>query len=149
MAIACFEGFGTRRVLAEYLGQEHVLHVGDHAARPGSVTGEGAVHHGEHAPVDLLLDQPEVHQRLVDDRMGPMPVLVEQPAEGVLHRSRRGRESVRLDGRQVDDVLPDEAPGNAETLGEDPIETQELPGEVTHRVPDVDPFLALVQVHVP
>ena len=69
-------------------GQEHVLDVGDHAARARAVAGEGAVHHREDAAVDLLLDHQQVDQRLVDHRVGPVAALVEQAAEGVLHRAR-------------------------------------------------------------
>ena len=69
-------------------GEHHVLDVRHHAARPGTVAGERAVHHREHAAVDLLLDHQQVDERLVDDRMRPVPLLVEQAAERVLHRAR-------------------------------------------------------------
>ena len=53
--------------------------------------------------------QQQVDQGLVDDRVGPVTVLVEQPTEGVLHCPGRRREHVGLDRRQMDDVLADES----------------------------------------
>ena len=128
--------------------EDHVLRVRDHAARPGAVAGERAVHHREHAAVDLLLDHQQVHERLVDDRVRPVPVLVQQPAERVLHRAGRRREDVRLHGRQVDDVLADEPPRDHEPVRVDLVQAEELLREVADRVPDRDPLLALVEVDV-
>ena len=90
-------------------GQQHVPGVRQHGARPRPVAGKRAVHHGEDAAMDLPLDDQQVHQRLVDDRMGVVPVLVQQSAERVLHRPGRRGEDVGLHRRKVDDVLPDEA----------------------------------------
>ena len=129
-------------------GQDDVLDVRHHAARPGAVAGEGAVHHGEDAAVDLLLDHQQVHERLVDDRVGPVAVLVEQAAEGVLHRAGRGGEDVGLDRRQVDDVLADEPLRDQEALGVDLVQAEEFLRQVADRVADVDPLLAFVQVDV-
>ena len=55
---------------------------------PGAVAREGAVHHREDSTVDLLLDHQQVHQRVVNHRMRPVAPLVQQTAEGVLHRAR-------------------------------------------------------------
>ena len=98
--------------------------------------------------MDLLLDHQEVDQGLVDDRVGPVAVLVEQAAEGVLHRARGGGEDVGLHGGQMDDVLADEALGDREALRVDLVEAQELLGEIPHRLADGDPLLALVEVDV-
>ena len=46
----------------------------------------------------------------------PVSPLVQQSAERVLHRARRRGEDVRLDGRQVNDVLADEPPRDHEPL---------------------------------
>ena len=80
--------------------------------------------------------------------MGPVTALVEQPAEGVLHRAGGGGEDMRLDRRQVDDVLADEALRNVEAVGIDLVEHQELVGQIAHRVADVDPLLAFVEMDV-
>jgi hypothetical protein len=128
--------------------QDDVLGVGKHAPRPRAVTRERAVHHREHAAVDLLLDHQQVDQRLVDHRVRPVPVLVEQAAERVLHRARGRREHVRLHRRQVDDVLPDEALRDHEALRVDLVQAGELLGQIADRVADVDPLLALVDVDV-
>ena len=101
---------------------------------PGTVAGERPVHHREDAAVDLLLDHQEIDERLVDDRVGPVPMLVQQPAERVLHRPGRGREDVRLHRRQVDDVLPDEALRDHEALRVDLVQARELLREVADRV---------------
>ena len=82
-----------------------------HGARAGAVAGEGAVHDGEDAGMDFLLDRQQVDQRLVDDGVGPVAAGVEQAAEGVLHGAGGGGEDVGLEGRQVDDVLADERLG--------------------------------------
>ena len=126
----------------------HVLHVRHHAARARAVAGERAVHHREHAAVDLLLDHQQVDQRLVDHRVRPVPLLVEQAAERVLHRAGRGGEHVRLDRRQVDDVLADEPLRDHEPFGIDLVQAEELVGQVADGVADVDPLLALVEVDV-
>ncbi len=91
--------------------------MGNHAARPRAVTRKGAVHHGEHAPVDLLLDHQQIHQRFVDDRMRPVPTLVQQTAEGVLHGTGGGGENVSLDRGQMDDVFPDKSLRDVEAIG--------------------------------
>ena len=128
--------------------KDDVLDVGDHAARARPVPGEGAVHHGEHTAVDLLLDQQEIDQGLVDAGVGPVATLVQEPAERVLHRTGGGGENVGLHGREVDDVLPDEPPGDGETVRVDVVQADEALAGVPDRLPDVDPLLVLVQVHV-
>ena len=100
--------------------QDHVLHVRDHAARPGTVAGKGPVHHREDAAVNLLLDHQQIDERLVDHRMRPVAPLVQQPAKRVLHRPGRRREDVRLHRRQVDDVLADEAARDHEAVADRP-----------------------------
>ena len=89
-------------------GQHDILDMGNHAPRTRPVAGKRAVHDREQPAMDLLLDHEQVHQRLVNDRMGPVPVLVQQAAEGVLHRAGGGGEDMGLDGGQVDDVFADE-----------------------------------------
>ena len=37
-------------------GEDHVLDVRDHAARPGTVAGKRSIHDGEHAAMNLLLN---------------------------------------------------------------------------------------------
>ena len=130
-------------------GENHVLGVRHHAARARAIAREGAVHHGEDPAMNLLLDHQQVHERLVDDRMRPVPLLVEQPAERILHGAGGGREDVGLHGGQVDDVLADEAARNHEPVGIDLIEAEELLREIADRVLDVDPGLvALVEMDV-
>ena len=126
----------------------HVLDVRHHAARARAVAGKRAVHHREDAAMDLLLDHQQVDERLVDDRMRPVAVLVQQAAERVLHRPGRRREDVRLHGRQVDDVLADEALRDHEALRVDLVEAHELLRQVADRLADVDPLLGLVEVDV-
>ncbi len=128
--------------------EQDVFRIRHHAARSGTVPRERAVHHREHAAVNLLLDHQQIHERLVDDRVRPVPVLVQQPAERVLHRPRRRREHVRLHGGQVDDVLPDEALRDHEALRVDLVQAGELLRQVADRVADVDPLLGLVDVDV-
>ncbi len=126
--------------------EDHVLRIRDHAARAGAVTGERSVHDREDSLVDLLLDHEEVDEGLVDDRVRPVAVLVQKTAERVLHRAGSGREDVRLDRREVDDVLADEPLRDREALRIDLVEAEELLPQVTDRVTDVDPVLALVEV---
>ncbi len=130
-------------------GQHHVLHVRHHAARPRTVAGKRAVHHREHAAMNLLLDHQQVDERFVDHRMRPVTPLVEQAAERVLHRARGGREHVGLHRRQVQDVLADEPLRDHEPVRVDLVQAEELVGELADRVADVDPRLvAFVEMDV-
>ena len=84
--------------------EDDVLDLREHGARAGAVAGGGAVHHGEEAAVDLLLDRQQVHQRLVDPAMRVVAARVEQAAEGVLHRAgRRGVDVAVVDDQPVAD----------------------------------------------
>jgi hypothetical protein len=129
--------------------QDDVLRVRHHAAGPRAVSRERPVHHREHTAVNLLLDHQQVDERLVDHRMRPVPVFVQQPAEGVLHRTRRRREDMRLHRGQVNDVLADEALRDHEALRVHLVEARELLRQVAHCLPDVDPLLGLVDMDVP
>ena len=80
--------------------------------------------------------------------MRPVPMLVEQAAERVLHRAGGRREHVRLHRRQVDDVLADEALRDHEALRVDLVQAGELLRQIADRVTDVDPLLGLVDVDV-
>ena len=128
--------------------EDHVLHVRDHAARPGPVAGERAVHHREDAAVNFFLDHQKVDQRLVDHRMRPVPLLIQQAAERVFHRAGRRRENMRLDGGQVDDVFADKPLRDHESVGINLVQAQELIGQVPDRIPHVDPFVAFVKMDV-
>ena len=76
-------------------------------------------------------------------------MLVEQPSEGVLHRTGHRRENVCLDGGQVDYVLTDEPLGDAEAVWVDVAQNQELVDKIPHGLVDRDPFLAgVVKVDV-
>ena len=72
--------------------------------------------------VDLLLDRQQVDQRLVDPGVGVVAVVVQQAAEGVLHRAGGRGVDVALDRGQVDDVLAREVVGDADALGEDVVQ---------------------------
>ena len=90
--------------------------------------------------MNLLLDHQQVHQRLVDDWMGPVPALVEQPAERIFHGPGGGGEDVSLDRGKMDDVFADEALGDVEPVGIDVVQHQEVVRQIPHRVPNVNPF---------
>jgi hypothetical protein len=105
--------------------EHHVLDVGHHAARPRPITGKSPVHHREDALVNPLLNHQQIDQRLVDDFVRPVTLLVQQSPEGVLHRPGHGGEHVRLHRGQVDDVLAGKALGNLEPLGINLIEHQQ------------------------
>ena len=81
-----------------------------HGAGAGSVSGKSSVHNGKQPGVDILLDHEQVDERVVDNRMCPMPVPMKQSAKGILHRTRNGGEDVCLDGGKLDDVDPDQEP---------------------------------------
>ena len=66
--------------------------------------------------MDVLLNLQQVHQRLVNDSVGPVAPLVQQPAEGVLHSSRHRGEDVRLGLGQVNDVAVVEEFGDVDTF---------------------------------
>ena len=80
--------------------------------------------------------------------MRPVPPLVQQPAKRVLHRAGGCREDVRLDRRQMNDVLADEPARNHEPLRIDLIQAEELFCEVSDRVTDVDPLFAFINMDV-
>jgi hypothetical protein len=95
----------------------------------------------------------QIDKRLVDDRVGPVAVLVEQSAERILHRAGCGREDVRLHRWQVNDVLTDEALRNLKALGVNLVQAEEFLGQFADRVAHIDPgfaFLARfgIKVHV-
>ena len=90
-------------------GKQDILNIRDHAPRTRTVTGKRAVHDRKDPAMDLLLDHEQVDERLVDACMGPVAVLVQQPAEGIFHGPGRCGKNMGLDCRQVDDVLADEA----------------------------------------
>ena len=104
--------------------QDDVLDHRLHQARAGAVARGRAVHDGEHAGMDLPLDRQQVHQRLVNPGVRVMPVFAQQPTEGVLHRAGGRRVHVRLDGRQMDDVLADEIIRDLDPLRVDVIQRQ-------------------------
>ncbi len=90
--------------------------VDSHTAGPGAVSGEGSICYREHARVNLLLDGQQIHQGLVDHRMGPVAPLVKQSAEGVLHRSRNSGEDMGLHGGQMEHAAAKEAFRNLDTV---------------------------------
>ena len=141
---------GGDRVDRHLIGarQDDVLHTRNHAARPGAVAGERAVHHREHAAMDLLLNHQQVDERFVDDRVRPVAALVQQPAERVLHRAGHRREDVRLDRRQMNDVLADEPARNHEPLRVHLVQAEEVLRQIADGVVDVDPLFAFVDVDV-
>ena len=129
-------------------GENHVLDVRDHAARPGTVAGKRSVHDREHAAMNLLLNHQQVDERFVNHRVRPVPPLVEQPAKRVLHRAGGCREDVRLHGGQMNDVLADEPAGNHEALRIDLVQAEEVFREIADGVADVDPLFAFVDMDV-
>jgi hypothetical protein len=129
-------------------GQHGVLDVGHHAARARTVTRERAVHHAEHPGMDLALDHEEIDKGFVNDLVRPVPLVVEQTAESVLHRPGHGGKHMSLHGRQLDNIVADETPGNDKTFWVDPIQHQELAGQVADGLLDRDPLFSFVQVNV-
>ena len=107
-------------------GEKHVLLVPLHGPRAGTVTRKRAVHYGEDAGVNLLLDCQKVHQRLVDHGVRPVALAVQQAAKGVLHCAGHGREDVGLHGGQVYHVLARENLGDSEALREDLVQHHHL-----------------------
>ena len=98
--------------------------------------------------MNLLLNHQQIDKRFVDDRMRPVPALVQQSAERVLHRAGGCRKDVRLDGRQMDDVFADEPPRNHETLRIHLVQAEELFREIADGVTDVDPLFAFIDMDV-
>ena len=108
------------------VAREHVvLDHGRHRARPGPVAADRPVGHREQARVDLLLDREQVDERRVDVGVGPVPVLAQEAAEGVLHRSGHRGVDVGLHRRQVHDVAADHDLGHAH-LAEDAVQHEQL-----------------------
>lgn len=129
--------------------KDDVFGIGYHASGTGPVSGECAVHYREYAGMNFLLDHQEVHEGLVNNRMGPVAPFVEEAAEGIFHGAGCGGKYVGLHGGQVDDVFADQAPGNVESVGVDLIQAQESVRQIAHGIPNVDPFLAFIQVDIP
>ncbi len=105
-------------------GEDVVLNVRHHASRTRPVAGKSSVHDGKEAGVDLLLDGEQVHQRFVDDSVGPVAFFKQQTAESVLHGAGHLREDVRLHGGQMDDVGSDEPLRDADAFGIDAVKYQ-------------------------
>jgi len=57
--------------------------------------------------MDLFLDSEQVNQRLMNPGVGVVPVLAQQPSEGILRRPGGRGVHVGLHRGQVDDVLAD------------------------------------------
>ena len=68
-------------------GKEEVLHVRLKGSGTCTTPCNGPIGDTEKTRMDLLLDLQEVHQSFVDDPVGPVTVLIEEPTKGVLHRS--------------------------------------------------------------
>ncbi len=98
--------------------------------------------------MNFLLDHQQIDERLVNDRVRPMPLFVQQSAKRIFHRAGRRRENVRLDRRQVNDVLADESPGNVESARENLVEAEKLFRQIANRVADVNPLFAFVEMNV-
>ncbi len=125
-------------------GQDDVLLVPAHGSRARPVAGESAVHHGEQSWVNVLLDHQQVHQRLVNDPVSPVPLRAQETSEGVLHRAGDGGEDVGFDGRHLNDVASDEDLRDVHPLRVDMVQHEEgLLGLVAHPV-----VLRLVEVDV-
>ena len=62
----------------------------------------------------------------MDPAVRVMPLRIEQPAEGVLHCTRRRRVDMALDGRKVDDVFPLEILRDRDPLRIDRVENMHL-----------------------
>lgn len=75
--------------------------------------------------MNILLDHQQVYQGLVDYTVGPVPVAMEQAAEGVFHCSCNGSKNVCFYGRQVNYVLTDECFGDENTIWVNFIQHQE------------------------
>ena len=86
-------------------GEDQVSLSGEHRPRPRPVADDRPVHHGEHAGVELLLHGEEVDQHLVDELVGVVADLLQEPAEGVLDRARGDGVPVRV---VQDDPVADE-----------------------------------------
>ena len=100
--------------------QAHILDAIFNNLRPGTgtVASERAVHNSEYAAVDFLLYGQQVHQRLVNHRVGPVPFPVEQASKGVLHRPGHCSENMSFHRGEVDDVSPGKGLGNLNSFGE-------------------------------
>jgi len=113
--------FGRHRIDGQlvFRGQNQILAVRYHRARSGPVTGHGAVHHGQHPGMELLLHEHQVDQDFVHILVSVMAHFLEQPPERVLDRAGRRRMAVRLDRRKMDDLLADVHLRYLDSLGED------------------------------
>ena len=81
----------------------------------------------------LLLDGQQVDQRLVNDRVGPVALTVQQAAKGVLHGAGHGGKDVGFHGGQVHDVLAGENLRYLDALRVNIVQHQHFsPGLVTH-----------------
>ena len=109
----CRRGVDRNRVGA---CQDHILDVPSRCTGSRTFAGQRSIHHGENAGVNILLDLQQVDERFVDHAVRPMAFLVEQAAEGVLHRAGDVRKDVRLHRRQMQDILAVKEFGNADPV---------------------------------
>lgn len=99
--------------------------------------------------MNLLLDHEQIDERFMNYGVGPVAMFVEQAAEGVLHGAGHGGEHVRLDRRQMDDVLADKPLRNGKPVRVDLLETEKLVNEIAHGLSNGHPFnTRLVEVNV-
>jgi hypothetical protein len=84
--------------------QDEVLDAGNHRARPCTIAGNRAIHHGEDGRVQLSLHVKEIHEDLVHVFVRVVTHLAQQPAKGILHRPGHHRVPMCLDRWQVHDL---------------------------------------------
>ena len=130
-------------------GEDHVFNARHHAPRPRAVAGERAVHHRKHPAMNFLLNHQQIDERFVNHRMRPVPMLVQQSAERILHRARHRGKDVGLHGRQMNDVLADEPARNHEPFRVHVVQAEKFLRQVANGVLDVDPLFSFVDVDIP
>ena len=89
-------------------GEDQVLDVPPHRPGARAVSCERPVGHSEDSRMNLFLDSQQVHQCLVNHRVRPVTLVVQQSTECVFHRACHRCEHVSLHGGQMDDVLAHE-----------------------------------------
>jgi hypothetical protein len=103
--------------------QDKILLLHPHGPRARTVAGKGAIHHGEKAGMNLLLDCQKVDHCLVDNGVRPMAPFRQQPAERVLHRAGDGGEDMGLDRGQVDDIPVEKQAWHLDSIRVDLVKT--------------------------
>src|SRR5665647_27126 len=105
--------------------EEDILDAWRHGPRTSPVPADGPVHDTKKTRVDFLLHREEIHEDFMDVFVRIMADFLQQAAERVLDSPRGRGMAMRLDRRQMEDILSDVHGRDLDPFGKDLVELEE------------------------